>query len=73
MRIDVGRADGVFVGSGIFKSENPQARARAIVRATTHYRDPAVIAEVSRGLGAAMPGLDINSLDEKELMAPRGW
>ena len=65
--------EGVFVGSGIFKSENPQARARAIVRATTHYRDPAVIAEVSKGLGAAMPGLDINSLDEKELMAPRGW
>ena len=65
--------EGVFVGSGIFKSENPRERAKAIVRATTHYRDPAVIAEVSRGLGAAMPGLDINSLDEKELMAPRGW
>ncbi len=66
-------ADGVFVGSGIFKSENPSARAKAIVRATTHYQDPGIIAEVSKGLGAAMPGLEIKSIPEKELLATRGW
>lgn len=65
--------EGVFVGSGIFKSSNPEARAKAIVKATTHYMDAAVIAEVSRNLGQAMPGIDITRLDEKELMAPRGW
>jgi len=65
--------EGVFVGSGIFKSSNPEARARAIVRATTHYMDPGVIAEVSKNLGEAMPGLDISGLDDKELMAQRGW
>jgi len=66
-------ADGVFVGSGIFKSENPSARAKAIVRATTHYQDPGIIAEASKGLGAAMPGLEIKSIPEKELLATRGW
>ena len=66
-------ADGVFVGSGIFKSSNPEAIARAIVKATTHYKDPQIIAEVSKNLGEAMPGLDIKQIPEKELLAPRGW
>jgi len=66
-------ADGVFVGSGIFKSNNPEARAKAIVKATTHYRDPAIIAEVSKALGDAMPGLDIKTIPPQELLAPRGW
>jgi pyridoxal 5'-phosphate synthase pdxS subunit len=66
-------ADGVFVGSGIFKSSNPSAMAQAIVKATTHYQDPAIIAEVSKGLGEAMRGLDIKQIPEKELLAPRGW
>ena len=66
-------ADGVFVGSGIFKSSDPLARARAIVRAVTHYRDPQVLAEVSKGLGQAMPGLDIRTIPKESLLAPRGW
>jgi pyridoxal 5'-phosphate synthase pdxS subunit len=66
-------AEGVFVGSGIFKSEDPSSRAKAVVRATTHYQDPAVVAEVSKGLGAAMRGDDIAALDEKDLLASRGW
>ena len=66
-------SDGVFVGSGIFKSSNPAAMAKAIVQATTHYRDPKIIADVSRGLGAAMPGLEISAIPEKELLASRGW
>ena len=66
-------ADGVFVGSGIFKSSEPLARARAIVRAVTHYRDPQVLAEVSKGLGQAMPGLDIRTIPKESLLAPRGW
>ena len=66
-------ADGVFVGSGVFKSSNPEARARAIVRATTHYRDAKIIAEVSKGLGDAMLGLDAKSLPKEELLSPRGW
>ena len=66
-------AEGVFVGSGIFKSSDPEARARAIVKATTHYRDPEIIAEVSKGLGVAMPGLDIKTIPEEERLAPRGW
>ena len=66
-------ADGVFVGSGIFKSEDPERRARAIVKATTHYNDPKIIAEVSQGLGEAMPGLDIATIPKEELLAPRGW
>jgi pyridoxal 5'-phosphate synthase pdxS subunit len=65
--------DGVFVGSGIFKSSNPAARARAIVLATTHYNDPGIIAEVSAGLGDAMRGLEIGSIPKEELMAGRGW
>ena len=66
-------AEGVFVGSGIFKSSNPVAIAQAIVKATTHYQDPTIIAEVSKGLGAAMPGLDIKAIPEQELLSPRGW
>jgi pyridoxal 5'-phosphate synthase pdxS subunit len=66
-------ADGVFVGSGIFKSDNPPLFAKAIVEATTHYNDPEVIARVSRGLGAAMRGISVSSLPEKELLATRGW
>jgi len=66
-------AEGVFVGSGIFKSSDPETRARAIVKATTHYRDPEIIAEVSKGLGAAMPGLDIKTIPTEGLLAPRGW
>ena len=66
-------AEGVFVGSGIFKSSNPTARAKAIVKATTHYQDAAIIAEVSVGLGEAMPGLDIKAIPSEELLAKRGW
>jgi len=66
-------ADGVFVGSGIFKSSNPSARAKAIVKATTHYQDPAIIAEVSKNLGEAMPGLDVKQIKPEELLATRGW
>lgn len=66
-------AEGVFVGSGIFKSSEPEARAKAIVKATTHYQDPKMVAEVSRGLGEAMPGLDIKAIPEEELLATRGW
>ena len=65
--------DGVFVGSGIFKSADPARRAEAIVRATTHYQDPTIIAEVSRGLGEAMPGLEIAAIPEAERLAERGW
>ncbi|MFB0556584.1 MAG: pyridoxal 5'-phosphate synthase lyase subunit PdxS [Dehalococcoidia bacterium] len=65
-------AEGVFVGSGIFKSSDPPARAKAIVKATTHYQDPVIIAEVSKGLGAAMPGLDIKAIPQQELLATRG-
>ena len=65
--------DGVFVGSGIFKSRDPARRAKAIVEATTHFRDPAIIAEVSKGLGEAMPGLEIASIPAAELLAGRGW
>ena len=66
-------AEGVFVGSGIFKSSDPATRAQAIVKATTHYQDPTIVAEVSKGLGAAMPGLDIKAIPEQELLSPRGW
>jgi len=66
-------AEAVFVGSGIFKSDEPAKRARAIVRATTHFKDPAVLAEVSRGLGSAMSGIETSSLDESELLQTRGW
>jgi pyridoxal 5'-phosphate synthase pdxS subunit len=66
-------AESVFVGSGIFKSQDPANRAKSIVEAVTHYRDPKVLAEVSRGLKEAMPGLDIAKMDQKELLQTRGW
>ncbi len=66
-------ADGIFVGSGIFKSSNPTVMAQAIVKATTHYQDAGIIAEVSKNLGAAMPGQDIKKLNPEELLATRGW
>jgi pyridoxal 5'-phosphate synthase pdxS subunit len=66
-------ADGIFVGSGIFKSSDPEARAKAVVKATTHFKDPKIIAEVSKNLGEAMPGLDIKQIPTEELLAPRGW
>jgi pyridoxal 5'-phosphate synthase pdxS subunit len=65
--------DGVFVGSGIFKSTDPAPRARAIVEAVTHFDDPAVIAEVSRGLGDAMAGIEISAIPENERLQERGW
>ena len=65
--------DGVFVGSGIFKSGNAAKRAKAIVRATTHYQDPAVLAEASEGLGEAMVGINCGSMAPGEKMAGRGW
>ena len=66
-------AEAVFVGSGIFKSSDPAKRAKAIVRATTHYSDPRAVAEVSRGLGDAMPGIETSKLPESELLQTRGW
>jgi pyridoxal 5'-phosphate synthase pdxS subunit len=66
-------ADGVFVGSGIFKSEEPSVRAKAIVEATTHYRDPEILARVSAGLGEPMRGLDTASMPAEELLQTRGW
>jgi pyridoxal 5'-phosphate synthase pdxS subunit len=66
-------AEAVFVGSGIFKSSDPEARARAIVKAATYYNDPAKLLEASEELGTAMFGLDIAKLPESELMQTRGW
>jgi pyridoxal 5'-phosphate synthase pdxS subunit len=66
-------ADGVFVGSGIFKSDNPKARAKAIVESVTHYKDSSILAKVSEGIGEAMKGLEIALIPEKELLATRGW
>ena len=66
-------AEAVFVGSGIFKSEDPAARAKAVVLAVTHYNDPKTLLEVSAGLGEPMRGLDIAQIDEKELLQTRGW
>jgi pyridoxal 5'-phosphate synthase pdxS subunit len=66
-------ADGVFVGSGIFKSEDPFRRASAIVKAVTHYCDPCVLKEVSTGLGKAMPGIELSTIKKEELLAARGW
>jgi pyridoxal 5'-phosphate synthase pdxS subunit len=66
-------ADGVFVGSGIFKSGNPSERAKAIVEATTHYNDAEILARVSRGLGDAMSGLSAAALAPEELLETRGW
>ena len=65
--------DGVFVGSGIFKSQNPDLMAQAIVKATTHFRDPSVLADVSRGLGESMPGLDVRTMPVEGQLAQRGW
>lgn len=65
--------DGVFVGSGIFKSGDPAKRARAIVQATTHYNEPDIIAEVSRNLGEAMVGIEISAIPQDQLLASRGW
>jgi pyridoxal 5'-phosphate synthase pdxS subunit len=65
--------DGVFVGSGIFKSDDPASRARAIVEATTYYQDPEILAKVSAGLGEPMRGLDIAELGEEGLLQTRGW
>jgi pyridoxal 5'-phosphate synthase pdxS subunit len=66
-------AEAVFVGSGIFKSSDPDTRARAIVRATTYYKDPVKLLEASEELGMAMPGLDISKIPEGELLQTRGW
>ncbi|HET9016621.1 MAG TPA: pyridoxal 5'-phosphate synthase lyase subunit PdxS [Thermomicrobiaceae bacterium] len=66
-------AEGVFVGSGIFKSDNPALRGKAVVEATTHFRDPKILAEVSRGLGEPMRGLELSEIPEEQLMAQRGW
>jgi pyridoxal 5'-phosphate synthase pdxS subunit len=65
--------DGVFVGSGIFKSGDPVRRGKAIVEATTHYNDPEIIARVSRGLGEAMVGIEVSDIPQAELLAERGW
>jgi pyridoxal 5'-phosphate synthase pdxS subunit len=65
--------DGIFVGSGIFKSNDPAARAKAIVDATLHYDDPKLLAEISKGLGEAMPGLEIATIRREERMQERGW
>jgi pyridoxal 5'-phosphate synthase pdxS subunit len=66
-------ADGVFVGSGIFKSADPAPRAHAIVQAVTHYNDPAVLAEVSKGIGEPMTGINVSAMPEDERLAKRGW
>jgi pyridoxal 5'-phosphate synthase pdxS subunit len=66
-------ADGVFVGSGIFKSENPELVAKAVTEATANYEDAEVLAKVSRGLGKAMPGLEISQIPEEERLQSRGW
>jgi pyridoxal 5'-phosphate synthase pdxS subunit len=65
--------DGVFVGSGIFKSEDPKPRAKAIVQATTHYKNPEILAKVSENLGGPMVGINVSSLSENEQLATRGW
>jgi len=65
--------DGVFVGSGIFKSSNPAKRAKAIVMATAQYRNPVILAEMSAGLGEPMSGINVSALDEKQRLAGRGW
>ena len=66
-------AEAIFVGSGIFKSGDPERRAKAIVEATTHYDDPEVLIRVSEHLGEAMVGINIDTLDERELLQTRGW
>ena len=66
-------AEAVFVGSGIFKSSDPAKRARAIVKATTHYKDAKIVLDASEELGEAMPGLDVRQMEEKDLLQTRGW
>jgi len=66
-------ADGIFVGSGVFKSSDHLKRAKAIVEATTHFDDASMVANASRGLGEAMRGLEISAIPERELLATRGW
>lgn len=66
-------AESVFVGSGIFKSEDPEKRAKAIVEATTHYNDPPLLAKISMGLSQPMKGIDIQQIPDEDLMSPRGW
>jgi pyridoxal 5'-phosphate synthase pdxS subunit len=66
-------AEAVFVGSGIFKSSDPEARAKAVVKATTHFADPKVVLEASEELGEAMPGIDVRQLEAKDLLSTRGW
>jgi len=66
-------ADGLFVGSGIFKSENPMKMAKAIVEATTHFKDPEILAKVSKGLGNAMDGIELSKIPKEELLSDRGW
>jgi pyridoxal 5'-phosphate synthase pdxS subunit len=67
------RCDGIFVGSGIFKSDNPAARAKAIVEATAHFNDAKLLADVSRGIGTAMRGINVGGMNEEEKIAGRGW
>ena len=64
---------GIFVGSGIFKSEDPRKMADAIVKATTHYNDPDQLVNISKGLGSAMPGIESNKIIDEEKLASRGW
>src|SRR6201984_1154509 len=66
-------AEAVFVGSGIFKSSDPEARAKAVVKATTHFEDPKAVLEASEELGEAMPGLDVRQMEQKDLLSTRGW
>ena len=66
-------AEAVFVGSGIFKSSDPEARAKAVVKATTHFEDPKAVLDASEELGEAMPGLDVRQMDQKDLLSTRGW
>ena len=72
MMMQIG-VDGVFVGSGIFKSGDPARRAKAIVQATTHFKDPKILAEISQNLGAPMVGISVGTLNENEMLAERGW
>ena len=66
-------AEAVFVGSGIFKSSDPEKRAKAVVKATTHFEDAKAVLEASEELGEAMPGIDVRQLEEKDLLSTRGW
>ena len=66
-------ADGIFVGSGIFKSENPMKMAKAIVEATTHFKNPDILAKVSKGLGNAMCGIELSAIPKEEMRSARGW